>query len=78
MAKPRKTKADPGNHAELVSIKAVHGLTVEDIANITLIARSTVTEWLAGSRPMPNRSMRLLKLELGLARPAWTAKQRAA
>lgn len=72
----KQTKSSPQNREDLQRLKDAHDLTIEELATITGIARSTVNEWLAGDRPMPDRSMRLLKLELGIVKPAWTLANR--
>lgn len=72
----KQTQADPANTLKLRELRHRFNLSARDISEITGIARSTVNEWLRlrFPRPMPDRSLRLLKLELGIVRPGWRRK----
>lgn len=76
------------NNAELREIRTTLHLERHVIATIAGVSKSLVDSWLVsersnGFRPMPTKSLRLLKLELGLAQPAYlevcaAAEKRAA
>jgi transcriptional regulator with XRE-family HTH domain len=74
---PMKTNAD-----NLKGLMAKHGMTRKATAELIEIAPQTLNGYLAPEgapsyRPMPNNLLRLLKLELGEARPKLPTLDRA-
>lgn len=74
---------DPVNNAELKRIRSVLSLERARIAEITRTSKSLVDSWLVSDespyfRPMPEKSLRLLKLELGIEEPSYIELRREA
>lgn len=73
----------PENNAELRKLRARLHLGRGEIAEVALVSKSLVDSWLssedsANFRPMPTKSLRLLKLELGLSPPAYVKLRKQA
>lgn len=74
---------DPKNNAELKGIRTKYNLGRETIAEIGMVSKSLVDNWLVSEasphfRPMPRKSLRLIKLELGIEKPAYNAFRKQA
>lgn len=68
------------NNQRLKEIRDQDRLSRRDIAQITLYSQSAVDYWLAEegreTRAMPDKAMRLLELETGRRKAAWTPGKR--
>ena len=62
------------NREQLKQIKAIYGLTSQDVANKLAVSIYTINEWLYGRRNMPDNELTLLKYIL-IDRPLLTSKQ---
>jgi DNA-binding transcriptional regulator YiaG len=77
------TDCDPENNLELKRIRKELNLERRRIAEIARVSQSLVDSWLVKPeseyfRPMPGKSLRLLKLELGLDTPRFKHVRKAA
>jgi hypothetical protein len=64
------------NNEELRTLRAQFNLTTPEIARVARASTSLVESWLAApeasyARTLRENSLRLIKLELGLAKPAY-------
>lgn len=74
---------DPANNAELRKIRTTYHLARPLIAELAMVSKSLVDSWLVSVdspnfRPMPRKSLRLIQLEMGLAKPAALKLRKAA